>query len=55
MANMLADKIADKEIRVIYGIPESTSFGYAEDINNGKKIGGVYGTEKNISNYEFRR
>lgn len=38
MANMLADKIADKEIRVIYGIPESTSFGYAADINNGKKI-----------------
>lgn len=38
MANMLADKIADKEIRVIYGIPELTSFGYAADINNSKKI-----------------
>ena len=31
MANMVAEKIADKEIKVIYDIPESNSFGYAAD------------------------
>ncbi|MDO5813924.1 MAG: NAD-dependent epimerase/dehydratase family protein [Bacillota bacterium] len=31
MANMVADKIADKKIKVLFDIPESNLFGYAAD------------------------